>query len=92
MSTYKVRKRGWHAKEREGDEYETDTNNMKKNRGFQWAIVEIVLDVATIFQNTSFTSVVCSIQKYSREYYSTEQSKNFSHLRQCNDFQTGARI
>lgn len=66
---------------------------MKKNRGFQRAIVEIVLDVATIFQNTSFTSVVCSIQKYSREYYSTEQSKKFfSHLRQCNDFQTGARI
>ena len=65
----------------------------EKYRGFQWAIVETVLDVATIFEKTSFTSVVYSIQKYSREYYSTEQIKKFfPHLRQCNDFQTGARI
>ena len=48
---------------------------MKKNRGFQWAVVEIVLDVAMIFENTSFTSVVCSIQKYSIKYYSIEQIK-----------------
>ena len=48
---------------------------MKKNRGFQWAVVEIVLDVEMIFENTSFTSVVCSIQKYSIKYYSIEQIK-----------------
>lgn len=38
-------------------------------------VVEIVLDVAMIFENTSFISVVCSIQKYSIKYYSIQQIK-----------------
>ena len=66
----------------------------EKNRGFQWTVVEIVLRVAMIFENTGFISVVCSIEKYSIKYYSIEQIKKkiFSCLRQCNDFQTRAGI